>query len=53
MTVSEVQLYVEFELHKKFGSEKQKSEHSKNIGEYYAVLDEIRDNHKKNEVEGK
>lgn len=53
MTVSEVRLYVEFELHKRFGSEKVKSEHSSKLGEYFAVLDEIRENHKKNEVEEK
>lgn len=49
MTVSEVRMFIEYKLFQKFGSEKTKSEHSTRLGEYFAVLDEIRDNHK-NEV---
>lgn len=53
MTASEIQMFVEYQLQMKFGSQKTKSEHSKNIGEYYAVLDEIKENHKKSEGENK
>ena len=45
MTVSEVELLVEYELYLKFGSEKNKSTHTKNLAEYYGVLDEIRSSH--------
>lgn len=45
MTVSELELLVEYELYLKFGSERNKSQHTKNLAEYYGVLDEIRSSH--------
>jgi hypothetical protein len=45
MTVSEVELLIEYKLYMKFGSEKNKSTHTKNLAEYYGVLDEIRSAH--------
>lgn len=49
MTVQEMCLFVDWKLQMKFGSERTKSQQQKNLGEYYAVLDEIRDRHE-NEV---
>lgn len=51
MTPSEVRLYIEYNLQMKFGSQKTKSEHSKNLGEYYTVLDEIKNNHSQEVIE--
>lgn len=51
MTPSEVRMYIEYQLTMKYGSQKVKSEHAKNLGEYYTVLDEIKNNHEQ-EVNG-
>ena len=46
MTLSEAQMFIEYKMQMKYGSQKTKSEHSKYIGEYYAVLDELKEKHK-------
>ena len=45
MTTSELEMLVEYELYMKFGSERKKSQHEKNLVDYYGVLDEIRGAH--------
>ena len=46
MTTSEIEMLIAYELAMKFGAERDKSQHEKNLVEYYGVLDEIRSKHK-------
>ena len=45
LTVSEIEMLIEYKLRMKFGSERTKSQHTKSLADYYGVLDEIRSNH--------
>ena len=45
MTTLELQMLIEYELYLKYGSERHKSQHEKNLVDYYGVLDEIRSAH--------
>lgn len=46
MTTSELEMLIEYELYLRFGSERNKSQHQRNLVDYYGVLDEIRSAHK-------
>ena len=46
MTTSEIEMLIAYELAMQFGAERDKSQHEKNLVEYYGVLDEIRSKHK-------
>ena len=46
LTVSELEMYIDYQMFLKYGSERTKSQHQRNLVEYYGVLDEIRSKNK-------
>ena len=46
MTTLELQMLIEYDLFLKFGSERNKSQHERDLVDYYGVLDDIRSAHK-------
>ena len=46
MTTTELQMFIDYEMFLRFGSDRNKSQHERDLVEYYGVLDEIRSTHK-------